>query len=365
MKVYEYLSSKRATGELLEKKHKKASKKFPLTTAVFCILIAGMLFGATKLPQNTTDVISPDSFTEYERSSLGNAVTNTLNNGIVADNELGYTEQTEEGIKIISKSGECLLPIDASNINITDKGVYFRDNNNIAYCFMKYNESYKDYYKDEGDKENADVDNQESDTGGSETSDVEANPDPEKDKNPDKDKTRIGQVILDVPCGNCIVSNNETLYVINFSKDSHVYSYDLNGRNESAVIDEPVRSFAVLENAIFYLDYNNTLAKVDENGDKEYSLEHVDKFYLNGDLFIQNNDKVIKLNLSNENGEVIAEGIEELLGAIDHSIYYSKNNKVFERDIASGDEKVISQGKNFYEGVYKNNGKVIAVGEDL
>lgn len=368
MKVNEYLSSKRAAGELLEKKYKKAAKKFPLTTAVFCILIGGMLFGATRLPQNASDVISTDSFVEYERSALGNAVINSLNNGVVADNALGYTEETEDGIKIVSKDGECLIPLDASNINITDKGVFFRDNSNISYCFLKYGESYKDYYKDTSDDEVSDDgstsnSSEEGVTDSDEDSDAEVTTDAASDK--DKANVIIGQVILDAPCGNCIVSNKDTLYLINFSKNSHVYSYDLNGKNEKEFIDEPVRSFAMLENATFYLDYDNILVKLNENGDREYSLEKIDKFYLNGDLFIQNNDKVIKLNLNNENGEIIAEGIEELLGVTDSSIYYSKDNKVYERDISGGNETVFSQGKNYYEGVYKNNGKVVAVGDDL
>ena len=316
MKVFEYLSSKRASGDLLEKKYKRALKKLPLTTAVFCILIAGVIFGAAKFPQNTVDIISSDSFVEYERSALGNAVTNILNNGIVADNELGYTEKTEEGIKVVSKNGECLLPEDASNINITEKGVFYRDNTDITYCFVNYN-------ADES------------------------------------------KVILNDPCGNCIVANNSDLYVIKFSKDSHVCSYDLNGKNEKEVIDEPVRSFALLENNIFYLDYNNNLVKMDNEGNREYSLKNVDKFYLNGDLFIQNNDKVIRTNLNNENGEIIAEGIENLLGVTDKSIYYSRDGKVLERNIEDGKETVLSEGKDYYDGVYKNNGKVIAVGEDL
>jgi hypothetical protein len=318
MKVYEYLSSKRAAGELLEKKYKKASKKFPFTTALFFILIAGLLFGATRFPQSTSEVISQGSFAEYERTSLGNAVINTLNNGIVADNESGYTEITGDGIRVIGKSGECLLPADASNINITEKGVFFRDNSNVVYSFLKYGESYEE----------------------------------------------TGQVIIDEPCGNCMIKDNN-LYVIRFSRDSHVYSFDLNGKNEKEVISEPVRAFVILDDSVFYLDYNNTLVKTDENGSKEYSLEKIDKFYLNGDLFIQNNDKVIKLNLNNENGTVVAEGIDELLGVTDSSIYYSKDNKVYEKEIDGSNEKVFSQGMNYYEGVYKNNGEVIAIGEEL
>ena len=328
MKVNEYLSAKRAAGEILEKKYKRASKKFPIATAIFCVLIAGMFFGATRIPKAPAENISPDSFAEYERSSLGNAVTNTLNNGIIADNGIGYTEDTAEGIKVVSSSGECLLPPDASNINITDKGAFFRDNSSISYCFMKYGESYKD------------------DT---------------NDKEPDT----TGQIILGEPCGNCIITNNDTLYLIRFSKDSHVYSYDLNGKNEKEVISEPVRSFAVLENAIFYLDYNNSLVKLDREGNKIDSLDNVDKFYLNGDLFVQNNDRIIRLNLNNENGVVVTEGIDDLLGVINDSIYYMKDSKVFEADTDGRGEKVISQGKVFYDGVYINNGNVIAVGEDL
>lgn len=353
MKVNEYLSSKRAAGELLERKYKRASKKFPLTTILFCILIAGLLFGATKLPRDPSEAISSDSFMEYERTMLGNTVTNTLNNGIVADNALGHSEETDDGIKVIGKNGECLLPANSSNINITDKGAYFRDNDNIVYCFLKYGESYKDFYKEEdknidSDTENGTEDNAE-----------------DSDKKADKKSVIAGQTIFEGPCGNCIVSNNNTLYMINFSKDSHVYSYDLNGKNGKEIINEPVRSFAVLENSIFYLDYNNNLVKLDDSGNKEYSLENVDKFYLNGNLFIQNNDKVVSVNLNNENGEVIADGIEELLGVTNSSLYYLKDNKVYERSIEGGNEKVLDQGKTYYDGVYNNNGNIIAIGEDL
>ena len=355
MKVNEYLSSKKAAGELLEKKYKKASKKFPLTTILFCIIIGGLLFGATKLPQDSSEVIGSDSFIEYERTMLGNTITNTLNNGIVADNELGYSEETKEGIKVVCKNGECLLPLNSSNINITDKGVFFRDNDNIAYCFLKYGESYKDFIKEP--EESKDNDSESS------TNNEKENED--KAVESDNKSVAAGQIIFEEPCGNCVISNNDTLYLINFSKESHVYSYDLNGKNEKAIINEPVRSFAVLENAIFYLDYNNNLVKIDENGNKEYSLENVDKFYLNGNLFMQNNDKVISVNLNNESGEVIAEGIEELLGVTDTSIYYLKDNKVYERSIETGSEKVLTQGKTYYDGVYINNGNIIAVGEDL
>ena len=365
MIVNEYLSSKNAEVELLKKRYIKATRKLPLTTILLVLAVAGLIFGATKVPQKTSDTISTDSFIKYERSSLGNAVINTLNNGIVADNELGYTEETKDGIKVISSKGETLLPVGSSNINITDKGVYFRDNNNIAYCFLKHGESYKDNYKD-GVNEESDI---ESETEVSAESDTDNDADNGKEntveKEASKEEVRIGQVILDEPCGNCIIADNSSLYLIKFSQNSHVYAYDLNGKNGKEVISEPVRSFAVIDNHIFYLNYDNVLIKQNKNGNKAYKIKNVDKFYLNGDMFIQNNDKVIKCNLNNENGEVLADGIDELLGVTDSSVYYLKDNKVNEKNISSGKESVFSQGNAFYEGVYKNNGKVIAVGEDM
>lgn len=90
--------------------------------------------------------------------------------------------------------------------------------------------------------------------------------------------------------------------------------------------------------------------------------KNVVKFYFNGDIYVQNNNKIIEFNVNNHFPKEVATDVNELLGVDENNVYYTVKNKLYAQDIGSGEKKELSYNFDYYKGVYSINGKITALG---
>ena len=137
-------------SEKIEKRKKRFKKKFIIFGIIFAVLVVGM-FGIdliskdslynglkdakvtdteamTKLAGSLEAVAYPDLFDKFEEGYLGNKSINSLNYGLIAENQYGYTSVNENGETLLHKSGKetVIATEQISQINISKDLVIFR-----------------------------------------------------------------------------------------------------------------------------------------------------------------------------------------------------------------------------------------------
>jgi len=273
---------------------------------------------AIKEMANSSEAIRhSDLFDKYEAGYLGNKSMNALNYGIISENQYGYTSINENGETLLVSNGNTsvLSSDQISNINIADKQVYFRGKDKKVYCY-------------------------------------------------EKDSSTTNVIIEDKT--GCSLLVGDILYFVNYSKNNNLYKYDINSKNSEVVLEADVKNFTVAANTILFVDYDNNLyAQPIGSSVPSWTNHNIVKFYFNGDVFVQNNDKVIMFNINDHSPKDIVAGINELLGVDETNIYYTIKNQLYSQNISSGEKKELPYNFDYYKGVYSSNGEIIALGGDI
>ena len=129
------------------------------------------------------------------------------------------------------------------------------------------------------------------------------------------------------------------------------------------VFEADIKNFTIIADNILYIDYaNNLILQTLTSTTPSWTTSNVVKFYFNGDVFVQNNDKIIKFNINNHYPEDIATGINEFLGVDENNVYYTVKNKLYSQSLNSGEKKELSYKFDYYKGVYSACGKITALG---
>lgn len=267
-----------------------------------------------KIASSLDNLTHPDLFDKYEYGYLGNTSINALNYGLIAENQYGYTSLNENGETVMHNGEkENVLSSDTiSQINIAKDIVIFKGADKKLYSC-----------KHDG-----------------------------TDKKP----------IIDDKVGN-VVLTGDVVYYVDCSKANHLYKYDLKDKKAESVIESDVNKFIVIADNILYTDYsNNLIFQPIGSPIPSWKNANVVKFYYNGDIYVQNNDKVIKFNIHNHFPEEVVTNVNELLGVDENNIYYSTQDKLYSQNLENGEKKELSYNFDYYKGIYSANGKITALG---
>ena len=128
--------------------------------------------------------------------------------------------------------------------------------------------------------------------------------------------------------------DNDKLYYIRMS-DKVLCVYHITEDTVSHVLEDNtgIRSFALLGNAILYLDNENNLALRDiPSGYTSIIQKDVDQFIYNGSVILQKNGKIYRLSLGNSKIQQITSENSVLVGCSYNSIFYTNpSSTVFYR----------------------------------
>lgn len=323
-------------SEKVEKRKKRFKKKFLIFGIIFAVLVVGTFAidliskdslyndlkdvkvtdteAISKIAGSTEAVEYPDLFDKFEDGYLGNKSMNSLNYGLIAENQYGYTSVNENGETLLHKNGKetVIATEQISQINIAKDIVVFRGADKKLYTC-----------KHDGTDKKAIV------------------------------SDKVGTAIL----------SGDTIYYVNYAKSNDLYKYNLKDKKSELVFEADVKNFTVVADSILYMDYsNNLMLQSIGSTTPSWTNANVVKFYFNGEVFVQNNDKIIKFNLNNHFPEDIATGINEFLGVDENNIYYTIKNKLYSQKLENGEKKELSYKFDYYKGVYSANGKITALG---
>lgn len=320
----------------IEKRKNRFKKKFMIFGIIFAVLIVGMT-GLNAITKNSTynelknasvndteainkiassleNVTYPDLFDKYENAYLGNKAINALNYGMLAENQYGYTTINENGETVLHNNGtENIITNEAiSQINIAKDIVVFRGADKKLYS-CKYDGTDK-------------------------------------------------KVIVENKVGTVVVAG-DFIYYVDYSKANNLYRYSIKDKKIEPVIEADINKFIVIADSILYSDFSNKLMLQNIGSTTpSWTDKNVVKFYFNGDIYVQNNDKVIEFNVNNHFPKEVATNVNELLGVDENNVYYTVKNKLYAQDIESGEKKELSYKFDYYKGVYSINGKITALG---
>ena len=267
-----------------------------------------------KIASSLEAISHPDIFVKYEMGYLGNRSLNSLNYGLIAENQYGYTTINDNGETVFhGDRGEAVIATETiSQLHITKDVVIYRGADKKLYS-CKHDGTNKKLLV--GD--------------------------------------RVGSVAL----------VGDVVYYVNNSQAGNLYRYQLNDKVEEPVLEANVNQFVVLADYILYSDdsYHLTLQKIG-GSTPSWTSENVAKFYFNGEVYVQNNDKIIKFNIRNHYPSVVATNVSELLGVDENAVYFTENNKLYAQNLVSKEKQELSYAYDYYKGVYSVNGKVTALG---
>ena len=323
-------------NEKLQKKKRSFKKKLIIFGVIFGVLVV-FLFGIDfmtkdnlykelkdiqitdvekmeQLSSSLTAVSYPDLYDKFEAGTLGNKSINALNYGFVAENQYGYTTINDKGEILFHKDGtEMVISSEAiSQININKDLIVYKGLDKKLYSC-----------KHDGTDKKALV------------------------------KDKVGTVVL----------AGENIYYVNLTKANNLYKYSLKEKKSELVLELEIKTFTIIADNILYLDYTNNLMLQDLNSTTyTWANANVVKFYFNGEVYVQNNNKIIKFNLNNHFPEEIASDINELLGVDESFVYYTVKNKVYSQNLNNGEKKELPFKFDYYKGVYSINEQTIALG---
>lgn len=335
-----YLAEQEATfqkkSEKLEKKKKRFKKKFLIFAIIFGVLVLGSLGidlatkdslyndlkdanitdseAITKIAGSLEAVSYPDLFDKFEAGYLGNKSLNSLNYGLIAENQYGYTSINENGETLLRSNGkETIIATEQiSHVNIAKDFVVFRGADKKLYT-CRYDGTDK-------------------------------------------------KVIVNDKVGTAVLSG-DSIYYVNYTKSNDLYKYNIKDKKSELVCEADIKNFTIVADSILYMDYsNNLMLQSLTSTTPAWTQTNVVKFYFNGDVFVQNKDKIVKFNLNNHYPEDVASGINEFLGVDENNVYYTLKNKLYSQNLDSGEKKELSYNFDYYKGVYSANGKITALG---
>lgn len=323
-------------SEKIEKRKKRFKKKLLIFGIIFAVLVVGTfaidlitkdsLYNDLKDAKITdTEAINkiagslqameyPDLFDKFEEGYLGNKSMNSINYGLVAENQYGYTSVNENGETILHNNGKesVIATEQISQINIAKDVVIFRGADKKLFTC----------------------------------------------KHDGTDK----KVIVNDKVGTAILSG-DTVYYVNNGKSNDLYRYSLKDNKSELAVEADIKNFIVLADNILYMDYaNNLKLQPIDSTTPSWTTANVVKFYFNGEVYVQNNDKVIKFNLKNHFPEDVAEGVNELLGVDENNVYYTVKNRLYSQKLDDGEKKELSYNFDYYKGIYSSNDKITALG---
>lgn len=337
-----YLSEQDAEYKAKLEKIKKRKKRFKIKSIIFAVVFAVLVIGIyaidattrntthnelinastedldamSKLASSLENIKYPDLFEKYESGYLGNKTTNALNYGFIAENQYGYTSIRKNG-DIVFHDGDKTSTIstkEISQINITKDAIIYRGTDRKIYSCKHDGTDNKTLVED-----------------------------------------KTGMVVV----------AGDYVYYVDYSKLNYLYRYSLTDEKTETVIESEVDKFIIVADSILYTDYSNNLfLQGIGSSTASWSDNNVAKFYFNGEVYIQNNDEIIKFNVNNHFPETVAEGVDEFLGVSGESIYYTAEGKLYSQDTDSETKKELSYKFGYYKGVYSVDGKIKALGGD-
>lgn len=336
-----YLNEQEAEYYKRAKKIEKRKKRFKIKLVIFSAIFVGLIAicliyssvaenvlyndlketnisdveAISKIASSETAIAHYDLFDKYEAGYLGNSSLNSMNYGLIAENQYGYTsinDDNEVVLHTFNGQDNVISTEPISQINIAENLVIYRGTDKKLYtCNI------------DGTEKNLIVDN------------------------------KVGTVLL----------VGEDIYFVNYSKSNNLYKYNLKEQKSVVVLEADIKNFTVAANKLLYLDNSNTLyAQTIGATFPSWTNSNVAKFYFNGDIYVQNNDKIIKFNLNNHFPKNIADGVNEFLGVDEDNIYYTINDKLYSQSLSDGKKTPLSYEFDYYKGVYSANGVITALG---
>lgn len=261
-----------------------------------------------------------DTFEIWNTKELGNDVNILLSGGkiLVKDNTIIAPNEKNEGLFYKNGSEQAQISEDtASYINLVDKTVYYRnDNDRNIYSY--------------------DINTQES------------------------------KLIYDGNVGEVFFTNDK-LYYVDYDNNSWISSIDLTDNiKKDVVIDYPTDSFAVCGDTVVFLGTNKTLYTQGVDSESRISLvNNIERFFLNGNVVAESGNTVFEfLPTGGRASEVYSSELDtlQLVGVGQNGFYIQEDFQLYcvlDSKKTLIQTKEVALFKSITEGT---NGKIYALG---
>ena len=139
-----------------------------------------------------------------------------------------------------------------------------------------------------------------------------------------------------------VIATDNQVFYINQSDSNSLHVYNIEGNQDSKIIDDKVVQFAIYGNRIIYLNRDNELFRYSlETNDNSKIAQNVQRFFLSGSIIAQTEKSIVEIKIDGKKYEKIIDDAL-LVGANEDCIYFSNfgvTSDELQREIAEGDKK--------------------------
>ena len=234
-----------------------------------------MLFS---ISENTDFLFDKEIYMKFENNCIGNTNNNLLSFGNYARKKNIVCKSSDKTYLITNDNEKIILENSSSYINIMENEIFFRNDSD--------RKIYKYSLKD-----------------------------------------NITKCEIDANCGEMVVTKRGIYYIDYSTELLNYYSFQTNGTKY--VIDSKVLSFAVAGESLFVLTNDKKLELITSNNFIKHITEGVDKFFYNGNIYIQKNSSIYRID-SLTSAEQVFDKINKgrLIYASENFVFLLDNNKI-------------------------------------
>lgn len=150
----------------------------------------------------------------------------------------------------------------------------------------------------------------------------------------------------------------DKLYFTDYDEGGSLMSMDFDGSNKVLVIERPICSFVICGDTVICLDNMQNLLKMNlTNSEPEQIADHVERFFINGDLIVESDQTIFSVDLHGNDVLELYRSEEpsmRLVGVTDDTILYQENGVLF--GLTNGTSEALSDGAyEFYSSARADN----------
>lgn len=168
---------------------------------------------------------------------------------------------------------------------------------------------------------------------------------------------------------NELIMKKDGVYYLK-EKDKKLYRYLLTEKNESVVINQKIKSFALYGNYIVYNDQNDKLVRFYLQEKKSLELAYnIQRFFVGSKIVAQNGNQIVSIALDGNNIIAIKKNAL-LMGYYDGQVYYLELDKgeikdsngkyiLYSCDINGSGKEKVETSENMIRGIYCVGDKIV------
>lgn len=141
---------------------------------------------------------------------------------------------------------------------------------------------------------------------------------------------------------------NDTIYCVDYSESSALISMDLQGKNQTVLVAEPVSSFLVCGETLLYLDttqhlYSTTIG----SGTSSLIVSDIERFFVDGLIYAESKNTLFRFTPTGGRAEEVYTSENDTLrmvSVIDGVVFFQEDGEL--RSFADGSSNTISSSQH-------------------